>query len=200
MALSLSFHAKAQLRLLAGPLKRQASTSSSSVPSASSKAARSRAGALSTGSKDGKYSLIEKVIASSTTQSKQPDQVADQSGISFDEEQDEVISRAWMLHRHHEREETSDRIKKAALAQWKALDRLKEIKPLLYQVVVSRGSTTGEVVEIRNGGEEMVEKNKAPGGGTAPQTGVRVGGVFPIDLKIPTDTPSRKGWNYGWKP
>lgn len=24
-------------------------------------------------------------------------------------------------------------------------------------------------------------------------------GTFPIELRIPTDTPSRKGWNHGWK-
>jgi large subunit ribosomal protein L40 len=28
----------------------------------------------------------------------------------------------------------------------------------------------------------------------------RIRGLFPRELGIPTDTPSRDGWNYEWKP
>jgi len=28
----------------------------------------------------------------------------------------------------------------------------------------------------------------------------RIRGLFPRELRIPTDTPSRNGWNYEWKP
>jgi large subunit ribosomal protein L40 len=28
----------------------------------------------------------------------------------------------------------------------------------------------------------------------------RIRGLFPRELRIPTDTPSRSGWNYEWKP
>ena len=27
----------------------------------------------------------------------------------------------------------------------------------------------------------------------------RLPGLFPRELRLPTDTPSRDGWNYGWK-
>jgi len=28
----------------------------------------------------------------------------------------------------------------------------------------------------------------------------RIHGLFPREMRIPTDTPSRNGWNYEWKP
>lgn len=28
----------------------------------------------------------------------------------------------------------------------------------------------------------------------------RIRGLFPRELRIPTDTPSHEGWNYEWKP
>lgn len=28
----------------------------------------------------------------------------------------------------------------------------------------------------------------------------RIRGLFPRELKIPTDTPPREGWNHDWKP
>jgi large subunit ribosomal protein L40 len=28
----------------------------------------------------------------------------------------------------------------------------------------------------------------------------RIRGLFPRELRAPTDTPSRDGWNYHWKP
>jgi large subunit ribosomal protein L40 len=75
----------------------------------------------------------------------------------------------------------------------KAMEELEKIDSRLYME-----ANKEEDPRARSQGE--VELAKTLKGSEKKTLEARIRGLFPRELRIPTDTPSRTGWNYEWKP
>ncbi|CCM03773.1 uncharacterized protein FIBRA_05920 [Fibroporia radiculosa] len=88
----------------------------------------------------------------------------------------ETIERAWLLHQRH-----------------RAMEVLRELDPKLYLE-----ANKEEDPRVRT--NEEVALSKSLRGPERKALEARVRGLFPRELRIPSDTPSRSGWNYDWTP
>lgn len=105
----------------------------------------------------------------------------------------DTIERAWLLHKRHIRKQREAELARKFACMKKAMEELERVDKTLYtsankeedprarSVVESQLSRTMKTSEIR-----ILEG--------------RVRGLFPRELRIPADTPSKNGWNYDWKP
>lgn len=105
----------------------------------------------------------------------------------------ETIERAWLLHKRLIRKRRNAELERKFEKMKEAMNTLYEVDLHLYTE-----ANKSEDPRFRNEGEiALLKKLK----GTESRTmEARIRGLFPRELKVPSDTPSKKGWNYEWKP
>lgn len=104
----------------------------------------------------------------------------------------ETIERAWLLHRRHVRQQREAETERKFLKMKEAMDMLHAVDPRLYLEANKKDDPRARSAEEM----EVVKRGK-----TAEIRAMesRVRGLFPRELRIPTETPSRTGWKYEWK-
>lgn len=105
----------------------------------------------------------------------------------------ETIERAWFLHKRHVRRARQAELERKFNCMKQAMETLRELDTRLY--------TEANVEEDpRQRSELELETLKTLKGGAKRAVDSRIRGLFPRELRIPTDTPSRNGWNHDWSP
>ncbi|KAJ6623091.1 hypothetical protein B0H10DRAFT_2011130 [Mycena sp. CBHHK59/15] len=105
----------------------------------------------------------------------------------------QTIERAWLLHRRHLRKRREAELARKFECMRRAMEELKEIDFKLYM-------EANKVEDPRARSAVEMELVKTMPAMEARSFEARIRGLFPRELKIPTDTPSKTGWNYEWKP
>jgi len=75
----------------------------------------------------------------------------------------------------------------------KAMEELEKIDSTLYM-------GANKVEDPRTWTAAELEKSSQLRGAEKRAFDWRIRGLFPRELRLPTDTPSRNGWDYQWKP
>ncbi|KAG9222343.1 hypothetical protein CCMSSC00406_0002678 [Pleurotus cornucopiae] len=105
----------------------------------------------------------------------------------------ETIERAWLLHRRHVRKQRDAELARKYQCMKKAMEELEKVDSKLFMEANkpedprARSQTEMELAKTLKGSEKKTLE-------------ARIRGLFPRELRIPADTPSRTGWNYDWKP
>lgn len=105
----------------------------------------------------------------------------------------ETIERAWLLHQRHIRRGRQAELERKYKAMQEAMDVLRRVDRKLYMEV-----NVEEDPRQRTAAE--VELSKTLKGQERKALESRIRGLFPRELRIPTDTPPRNGWNYEFEP
>jgi large subunit ribosomal protein L40 len=105
----------------------------------------------------------------------------------------ETIERAWNLYQRRLREKREAELARKFECMRGAMELLREVDMFLYL-----GANEEEDPRARS--EAEIELLKTMKGTERKALESRIRGLFPRELRIPTDTPSRDGWNYHWKP
>ena len=105
----------------------------------------------------------------------------------------ETIERAWLLHKRHVRRERQAELERKFACMTDAMETLRTLDKRLYA-----GANVEEDPRVRT--EAEVELAKTLKGPEKKALESRIRGLFPRELRIPTDTPPRDGWNYQFKP
>ncbi|CAE7220758.1 unnamed protein product [Rhizoctonia solani] len=103
----------------------------------------------------------------------------------------ETIERAWKLHRRRVKEEREAELRRKYESMRRAIKVLEQLDPGSY-AEATRG------VDSRRLSEGERERMKEMKRGARKKAESRVEGLFPREMRIPTDTPRRDGWNHGW--
>ena len=104
----------------------------------------------------------------------------------------DTIERAWLLYKRHLRKEREAETARKFECMKKAMDVLHEIDPRLYME-----ANKSEDPRARTDAEITMKKTMKASEMRAMEARIR--GLFPRELRIPTETPSRTGWKYEWK-
>ncbi|KAH9065875.1 hypothetical protein EDB87DRAFT_900779 [Lactarius vividus] len=105
----------------------------------------------------------------------------------------DTIERAWLLHQRHQRWKREEELARKYECMRKAMDELEKIDPHLFKEANrvddprQRGVAETELAKTLRGVEKKALESRLPG-------------LFPRELRVPTDTPARDGWNYEWRP
>ncbi|KAI5998019.1 hypothetical protein EDD15DRAFT_2386797 [Pisolithus albus] len=91
----------------------------------------------------------------------------------------ETIERAWKLYQRHLRKKRDAELERKFECMRKAVAELEDIDPTLFR-------------EANKTEDPRARKRRA--------IESRVRGLFPRELKVPTDTPSKDGWQHEWRP
>ena len=105
----------------------------------------------------------------------------------------ETIERAWLLHARHLRKAREAEAERKVGAMKKAMGELERGWPHL-----AREANRKEVPE-RWGEEEMRLAGRLKGFARR-ALDARLPGLFPREMRVPTDTPPTGGWDHDWKP
>jgi large subunit ribosomal protein L40 len=105
----------------------------------------------------------------------------------------DTIERAWLLHKRHLRKRSELELERKFECMRKAMDELHRVDPALYLE-----ANKPENLRLRPDREKELLKTLSSAELRA--VNARIRGLFPREMKIPTDTPSRSGWNYEWTP
>ncbi|KAJ3721948.1 hypothetical protein C8R42DRAFT_68136 [Lentinula raphanica] len=105
----------------------------------------------------------------------------------------ETIERAWLLHKRHLRKRREEETERKYECMRKAMDELASIDSHLYM-------EANKPENPRARSPEEAELLKTLKASEARASDARIRGLFPRELRVPTDTPSRSGWKYDWKP
>jgi large subunit ribosomal protein L40 len=105
----------------------------------------------------------------------------------------DTIERAWLLHKRHQRKQRDAELARKFARMEEAMDELYQLDQRLYMEANRpedpRARSQAEVALAKTLKVSEVRTLEA-----------RIRGLFPRELKVPTDTPSRAGWNYEYKP
>ncbi|KAI0673593.1 hypothetical protein C8Q78DRAFT_637195 [Trametes maxima] len=105
----------------------------------------------------------------------------------------ETIERAWLLHQRHVRRSRSAELQRKFESVRGAMETLREVAPELYVE-----ANKDEDPRARSAAEmELLKKLKGP---EKKAVEARIRGLFPRELRIPTDTPPKNGWVYDFTP
>ena len=104
----------------------------------------------------------------------------------------DTIERAWLLYKRHLRKKREAETARKFECMKKAMDVLHEIDPRLYME-----ANRQEDPRVRSPAEMAMSKTMKASELRAMEARIR--GLFPRELRIPTETPSRTGWKYEWK-
>jgi large subunit ribosomal protein L40 len=105
----------------------------------------------------------------------------------------ETIERAWLLYQRHRRWKREEELGRKYECMKAAMDELEKIDPKRFseanRLEDPRQRRTAEVklAKTLRGAEKKVLESRLPG-------------LFPRELRVPTDTPPRDGWKYDWMP
>ncbi|EGO31100.1 hypothetical protein SERLADRAFT_364842 [Serpula lacrymans var. lacrymans S7.9] len=105
----------------------------------------------------------------------------------------ETIERAWLLHQRHQRKKREAELARKLECMKQAMIELEGIDSRLYM-------EANKHEDPRRRSEVEVEMMKSMSEPEKRAMESRARGLFPRELRIPTDTPPRAGWNYEWKP
>ncbi|KAE9409249.1 hypothetical protein BT96DRAFT_848618 [Gymnopus androsaceus JB14] len=105
----------------------------------------------------------------------------------------DTIERAWLLHQRHIRKRREAETEKKFECMRKAMEELASIDNHLYME-----ANKPENPRARSAEEASIMRTLKASEARA--LDARVRGLFPRELRVPTDTPSRNGWKYEWKP
>ncbi|KAF5332629.1 hypothetical protein D9611_005069 [Ephemerocybe angulata] len=105
----------------------------------------------------------------------------------------ETIERAWLLHKRHVRKQREAELSRKFEKMREAMDELYKLDSQLYLQANRADDPRAKSAQEM----EMAKKLKVSEVRTMD---ARIPGLFPRELKVPTDTPSRTGWNYDYKP
>ncbi|KAG9097983.1 hypothetical protein FRC06_006943 [Ceratobasidium sp. 370] len=103
----------------------------------------------------------------------------------------EMIERAWQLHLREQRERRGEELKRKYESMVRAIEVLRKLDPVSY-AEATRG------VDSRRLSEAERERIKGMKRAARKKAESRIEGLFPREMRIPTDTPRRDGWNHGW--
>lgn len=104
----------------------------------------------------------------------------------------ETIERAWLLHQRHKRQERQAELQRKWDSMHRAMAELRIFDYDRYEDV-----NNVEDPRARSQAEQLRLKNlKGP---ERQYIEGRIRGLFPREMRIPTSTPSRAGWNHDWK-
>lgn len=104
-----------------------------------------------------------------------------------------TIERAWLLHQRHVRKKRDAELARKFECMRRAMEVLEEVDSRLYMEANKQEDPRG-----RSDVEMELAKSMKPS--EKKVLDARIRGLFPREMRIPTDTPSRDGWNYEWKP
>ncbi|KAF9015761.1 hypothetical protein BDQ17DRAFT_1341615 [Cyathus striatus] len=105
----------------------------------------------------------------------------------------ETIERAWKLFLRHQRKGREAELERKFACMKNAMDELAKIDNTLYieankpEDPKKRLPAEMELLKSLKTAEFRIMEG-------------RIRGLFPRELRPPTDTPARSGWNYEWKP
>ncbi|KAF8640419.1 hypothetical protein AX17_000085 [Amanita inopinata Kibby_2008] len=105
----------------------------------------------------------------------------------------DTIERAWLLHGRHVRKQREAELARKFECMKKAMEELEGVDKRLY-----KEANKEEDPRVRSSAEIALSKTLKTSETRTLEARIR--GLFPRELRIPTDTPSRNGWNYNWKP
>ncbi|PFH52316.1 hypothetical protein AMATHDRAFT_140334 [Amanita thiersii Skay4041] len=105
----------------------------------------------------------------------------------------ETIERAWLLHRRHVRKQREEELTRKFECMRGAMEELERVDKWLYTE-----ANKDEDPKARSAAEVALTKTLRTSEVRTMEARIR--GLFPRELRIPTDTPPRTGWNYEWKP
>jgi len=104
----------------------------------------------------------------------------------------ETIERAWLLHQRQLRQAREAEMARKFESMKKAMDVLRKLDLRLYMEANKKDDP-----RVRTQEETMMLKAMKASEIRAIESRLR--GLFPRELRIPVDTPSRTGWKYEWK-
>ncbi|KAI0718885.1 hypothetical protein C8T65DRAFT_706557 [Cerioporus squamosus] len=105
----------------------------------------------------------------------------------------ETIERAWFLHQRHVRRTRMAELHRKFESMRGAMETLRQVAPALYAE-----ANKEEDPRARSSGEtELLKKLKGP---EKKAVEARIRGLFPRELRMPTDTPPKNGWIYDFTP
>lgn len=105
----------------------------------------------------------------------------------------ETIERAWQLHQRHLREDKLAELDRMHARMKEAVEELEKVdKKLFHWATIPR--------DQRRLIKPEAEALKGTKGSVRKALEARIEGLFPRELRVPTDTPSVNGWDYDWKP
>ncbi|KAI0660532.1 hypothetical protein C8Q70DRAFT_913080 [Cubamyces menziesii] len=105
----------------------------------------------------------------------------------------ETIERAWFLHQRHVRRARMAELQRKFESVRNAMETLRQVAPNLYAE-----ANKEEDPRARSPAEkELLKKLKGP---EKKAVEARIRGLFPRELRIPTDTPPKNGWIYDFTP
>ncbi|KAG8832585.1 hypothetical protein FRC17_001096 [Serendipita sp. 399] len=125
--------------------------------------------------------------------SHRPDAPAALERVIPSPEAHESIERAWVLWQKKKRDAREAELKRKFERMKSAMDDLEKTNPRLYRLATSKA-------DPRKMDADAQEEAKLYRGIERKAFEARIEGLFPRDLRIPTDTPSRDGWTYDWRP
>ncbi|KAH8099690.1 hypothetical protein BXZ70DRAFT_210662 [Cristinia sonorae] len=105
----------------------------------------------------------------------------------------ETIERAWLLHQRHVRKSRQSELDRKFQCMRTAMEKLRELDLQRYRAA-------NELEDPRARSEEELELLKTAKAPEKKAMEARIRGLFPRELRVPTETPSRDGWNYDWVP
>ncbi|KIK30103.1 hypothetical protein PISMIDRAFT_87396 [Pisolithus microcarpus 441] len=105
----------------------------------------------------------------------------------------ETIERAWKLYQRHLRKKRDAELERKFECMRKAMAELEDIDPTLF-----REANKTEDPRARSPAETEALKDAPSAERRAIESRMR--GLFPRELKVPTDTPSKEGWQHEWRP
>ncbi|KAI8981202.1 hypothetical protein BD414DRAFT_491970 [Trametes punicea] len=105
----------------------------------------------------------------------------------------ETIERAWFLHQRHVRRTRMAELQRKFESMRNAMETLRLVAPKLYAE-----ANKEEDPRARSPREiDLLKKLKGP---EKKAVEARIRGLFPRELRIPSDTPPRNGWTYEFTP
>lgn len=104
-----------------------------------------------------------------------------------------TIERTWKLYQRHLRKKRDEELQRKFECMRRAMQELEEIDPALFKEANRR-----EDPRARSAAEMEMLKTCSNAEKRAIESRVR--GLFPRELRVPTDTPSKEGWPHDWKP
>lgn len=105
----------------------------------------------------------------------------------------ETIERAWLLHQRHIRRGRQAELERKFKCMQEAMDTLYELDPKLF-------SEANKEEDPRVRSPQEIQLLKSLKGQEKKAIESRIRGLFPRELRMPSDTPSRDGWRYDWQP
>lgn len=105
----------------------------------------------------------------------------------------QTIERAWYLHQRHIRKGRDAESKRKFSCMKEAMETLRDLDTKLYM-------EANKEEDPRQRSQAELELLKTVKGAEKRALESRIRGLFPRELRIPTDTPPRDGWNHNWSP